>query len=161
MPSNEGEDTDDLPVADLDDGERPAVHERACIVPSESGEADDVFTVEKRFAEFVSDPFGFRVDELFEIDRSLQICMPGAKTGKESFASDFSFSFFAKNASYIFKGGEALMTHGMIKIIGLAGMALGTIATVVSGYAQNKQMEQTIEEKVKEALEKKENEVES
>lgn len=53
------------------------------------------------------------------------------------------------------------MTHGMIKIIGLAGMALGTIATVVSGYAQNKQMEQTIEEKVKEALEKKENEVES
>lgn len=53
------------------------------------------------------------------------------------------------------------MKPGMIKIIGLTGMVLGTIATIVSSYAQNKQMEQMIEEKVNEAFAKKENEVES
>lgn len=49
----------------------------------------------------------------------------------------------------------------MVKLIGLAGMALGMLATAISGYAQTKQMEKTVEEKVNEALAKKENEVES
>lgn len=39
-----------------------------------------------------------------------------------------------------------------IKLIGLAGMALGALATMVSNYAQEKQMEQIIDEKVNEAL---------
>lgn len=49
----------------------------------------------------------------------------------------------------------------MAKIIGLAGMTLGALATLITSYAQEKQMEQTIEEKVNEALAKREDEEES
>ena len=47
---------------------------------------------------------------------------------------------------------------GLVKIIGFAGMALGALATLVSNYANEKQMEETIEEKVNEALAKREEE---
>lgn len=46
----------------------------------------------------------------------------------------------------------------MAKLIGLVGMALGGVAALVTSYAQEKQMEQTIEEKVNEALAKREEE---
>lgn len=49
----------------------------------------------------------------------------------------------------------------VVKLIGLAGVALGAFATFVSNYAQEKQMEETIEEKVNEALAKREDEGES
>lgn len=48
-----------------------------------------------------------------------------------------------------------------VRLISLAGMALAGVATLVTGYAQNKQMEETIEEKVNEALAKRESEEES
>lgn len=48
-----------------------------------------------------------------------------------------------------------------VRLIGLAGMALAGLATLVTSYAQNKQMEETIEEKVNEALAKRESEEES
>lgn len=41
------------------------------------------------------------------------------------------------------------------KIIGLAGMALGFAATAISNYATGKEQEKVIEEKVNEALAKK------
>lgn len=43
----------------------------------------------------------------------------------------------------------------MVKLIGFAGMLLGGAATLISSWAQEKQMEQTIEEKVDEALAKR------
>ena len=39
-----------------------------------------------------------------------------------------------------------------VKIIGLAGMALGGLATLIGNWAQQRTMEQTIEEKIEEAL---------
>lgn len=44
----------------------------------------------------------------------------------------------------------------VVKIIGLIGLALGTLATAVSQYAQEKEMERLIEEKIEEANSKKE-----
>lgn len=47
-------------------------------------------------------------------------------------------------------------------LIGFAGLALGAIATAISNYAQEKQMEEIIEEKVNKALaEREETEEES
>lgn len=40
----------------------------------------------------------------------------------------------------------------VIKIVGLAGMALGAVATLIRDWAQQQEMERTIEEKVNEAL---------
>lgn len=48
----------------------------------------------------------------------------------------------------------------VIKLIGLAGMALGGLATMITGYAQERTMERTIEEKVNEALAMRENDEE-
>lgn len=45
-----------------------------------------------------------------------------------------------------------------VKLIGLLGMALGGLATLVSGYAQQKALEEAVEEKVNEALAKREEE---
>lgn len=42
-----------------------------------------------------------------------------------------------------------------VKLIGIAGMLLGGVATLISSWSQEKQMEQTIEEKVNEALAKR------
>lgn len=44
------------------------------------------------------------------------------------------------------------------KIIGLAGMVLGFAATAISNYATGKEQEKVIEEKVNEALAKKDEE---
>ena len=49
----------------------------------------------------------------------------------------------------------------IIKMAGMAGMLLAGLATLVGNWAQQKAMEETIEEKVNEALAKKENEKES
>ena len=50
----------------------------------------------------------------------------------------------------------------MVKIIGLAGMALGGLATLIGHWAQEQAMEKTIEEKVNKALaERNETEEES
>lgn len=46
----------------------------------------------------------------------------------------------------------------VVKLIGFVGIGLGTLATVISNYAQEKQMEETIEEKVNEALAKRDEE---
>lgn len=45
-----------------------------------------------------------------------------------------------------------------IKLIGLAAMALGGIATLVTNWVQERQMEQMIDEKVQEALANREEE---
>lgn len=45
-----------------------------------------------------------------------------------------------------------------VKLIGFVGVGLGMLATLVSNYAQEKQMEETIEEKVNEALAKRDEE---
>lgn len=47
---------------------------------------------------------------------------------------------------------------GLVKLIGFIGVGLGMLSTLVSNYAQEKQMEETIEEKVNEALAKREEE---
>lgn len=47
------------------------------------------------------------------------------------------------------------------KFIGLAGMVLGFAATAISNYATNKEQEKVIEEKVNEALAKKNEDEES
>ena len=39
-----------------------------------------------------------------------------------------------------------------VKLIGFAGMILGFVATQIGNWASEKQMEQTIDEKVREAL---------
>lgn len=39
-----------------------------------------------------------------------------------------------------------------VKLVGFAGMILGFVATQIGNWAQERQMEQTIEEKVDEAL---------
>lgn len=44
----------------------------------------------------------------------------------------------------------------MVKIVGFAGMILGGLATLITGWSQQQAMEQTIEEKVNEALAKRE-----
>lgn len=48
----------------------------------------------------------------------------------------------------------------MIKLIALAGAGLGFVATLVSNWASTKEQETMIEEKVNEALAKRENEEE-
>lgn len=48
-----------------------------------------------------------------------------------------------------------------VRLVGIVGMLLGGAATLVSSWAQEKQMEKTIEEKVDEALAKRENTEES
>lgn len=50
--------------------------------------------------------------------------------------------------------------HDWFKILGFAGTALGMLATVISEWSQQKEMENTVEEKVNEALARK-NEEES
>lgn len=47
------------------------------------------------------------------------------------------------------------MTEKVIKIIGGVATAVGVVATLVSGWASDKKMEATIEEKVNKALEQK------
>lgn len=47
-----------------------------------------------------------------------------------------------------------------LKLIGVLGMLLGAAATMVSNYAQEQEMKRTVEEKVNEALAKRENETE-
>ena len=49
----------------------------------------------------------------------------------------------------------------LVNLAGIAGMLLASAATLVSNWAQQKVMEETVEEKVKEALANKENEKES
>ena len=49
----------------------------------------------------------------------------------------------------------------LVKMAGIAGMLLAGVATLVSNWAQQKVMEEIIEEKVNEALANKENEKES
>lgn len=44
----------------------------------------------------------------------------------------------------------------MAKIIGLVGIGLGMLATVISNYAESKHQEKIIEEKIDEALSKRE-----
>lgn len=39
-----------------------------------------------------------------------------------------------------------------VKLIGLVGLALGGVATLIGNWAQEKQMEEMIDEKVNEAL---------
>lgn len=46
----------------------------------------------------------------------------------------------------------------MAKLIGFAGMLLGGAATLISSWSQEKQIERTIEEKVNEALAKRDEE---
>lgn len=46
----------------------------------------------------------------------------------------------------------------VVKLIGFVGVGLGMLATFVSNYAQEKRMEETIEEKVNEALAKRDEE---
>lgn len=48
-----------------------------------------------------------------------------------------------------------------IKIIGLAGMALGGLASLIGSWAQEKTMERTIEEKVQKAIAEQNKEEES
>ena len=55
------------------------------------------------------------------------------------------------------KGGETLIN---LRLIGVAGMVLGAVATMISNYAQEQEMKRTVEEKVNEALAKRENETE-
>lgn len=45
-----------------------------------------------------------------------------------------------------------------VKLIGLAGLALGGLATLIGNWAQERQMEQLIDEKVNEALANREEE---
>lgn len=47
-----------------------------------------------------------------------------------------------------------------LRLIGVAGMVLGAVATMISNYAQEQEMKRTVEEKVNEALAKRENETE-
>lgn len=47
--------------------------------------------------------------------------------------------------------------RGFVKLIGLAGMALAGVAALISNYANERAMEETIEAKVNEALAKREN----
>lgn len=39
-----------------------------------------------------------------------------------------------------------------VKLVGLVGLALGGVATLIGNWAQEKQMEEMIDEKVNEAL---------
>lgn len=50
---------------------------------------------------------------------------------------------------------------GLIKLISIAGAGLGLLATLVSNYAMEKETEVIIEEKVNEALSKRDNKEES
>ena len=43
------------------------------------------------------------------------------------------------------------------KLIGLAGMALGGVATMITSYAQEREMKRTIREEVDKALAEREN----
>lgn len=56
------------------------------------------------------------------------------------------------------KGGGIVKKSDVTKIIGLAGMLLGGVATLISGYAQQKAMEEEIDRQIQEAIEKLENE---
>ena len=47
--------------------------------------------------------------------------------------------------------------RGFVKLIGLAGVALAGVAALISNYANERAMEETIEAKVNEALAKREN----
>lgn len=49
----------------------------------------------------------------------------------------------------------------MIKLISLAGMLLGGVATLITSWSQQQEMERTVEEKVNEALAARNNEEES
>lgn len=48
-----------------------------------------------------------------------------------------------------------------IKIIGLAGMALGGLAALIGNWAQEKTMEKTVEEEVRKAISEQNKEEES
>lgn len=56
------------------------------------------------------------------------------------------------------KGGGIVRKMDITKIIGLSGMILGGVATLISGYAQQKMMEEEIERKIAEAIIELENE---
>ena len=51
-----------------------------------------------------------------------------------------------------------MFTNGMVKIIGIAATLIGLGATLVTDWADEKKMDQKIEEKVNEAIAKKEGE---
>lgn len=51
-----------------------------------------------------------------------------------------------------------MFTNGMVKIIGFAATLIGLGATLVGDWADEKKMDQKIEEKVSKALAKKEGE---
>lgn len=53
------------------------------------------------------------------------------------------------------------MKNGALKLIAIAGTGLGFAATLISNYATSKEQEILIEEKIDEALAKRENETES
>lgn len=56
---------------------------------------------------------------------------------------------------------KALRKFETIKLIGLLGIAVGALANAISNYAQSKEMEAMVEDKVQKALaEKEENEKE-
>lgn len=40
----------------------------------------------------------------------------------------------------------------VVKVVGIAGMVLGMIATVASSWSQDKKMEETVNKKIEEAL---------
>lgn len=49
----------------------------------------------------------------------------------------------------------------LIKIVGFAGMILGGVATLITSWSQQQEMERTVEEKVNEALAARNEEEES
>lgn len=53
------------------------------------------------------------------------------------------------------------MKNNTLKIIALLGTCLGFAATMISNYATNKEQEILIDEKINEALAKRDNEIES
>ncbi len=61
-----------------------------------------------------------------------------------------------KLLSIVWKGGLTTMTKG--GVIGIIAMGLGMIGSIVGSVADNKKMEETVEKKVNEALEKRDEE---
>ena len=68
----------------------------------------------------------------------------------------FLFAFkFAKIASYIMKEVKCFMKNlniDFVKVLGFLGAGLSIAATAVSGIAQKKSMQETIEKEVAEAI---------
>ena len=53
------------------------------------------------------------------------------------------------------------MNNKTLKLIAIVGTGLGFVATLITNYANTKEQEILIEEKIDEALAKRENEIES